>query len=250
MADILTNLAELFDYKEYGGDLDEKEYGLAILMCLQDFTKKYSSKSYNYIEKHFDEDCAKLEEKLLAINDKQFQKFEQATVKKELLKQNVPVQNQKKVNLKYDLQTTKQVSETTIKNAIQSLRNEIKLNIQVVKDRDSESDFNLEPKLKTAINRVKRSVEYATGMAMQKIKRSILRFKHGDEMLYKWQSAHLETTCGWCLHQETLPPRREEDWESDHLHGHCELVPMTEFLTDEYLELAFVDEDYFDEGDE
>ena len=64
MPDMLTNLAELFDYKEYEGDLDEKEYGLAILMLLQDFTKKYSSKSYGYIEKHFDEDCIKLEEKL------------------------------------------------------------------------------------------------------------------------------------------------------------------------------------------
>ena len=37
MADLLTNLADLFDYKEYDGDLDEKEYGLAIMMLLQDY---------------------------------------------------------------------------------------------------------------------------------------------------------------------------------------------------------------------
>ena len=249
MADILTNLADLFDYKEYDGDLDEKEYALAILMCLQDFTKKYSSKSYAYIEKHFDEDCAKLEEKLLQINDKQFQKYESATIRKELLNENIPSKNHKKVDLKYDLKTTKQVSETTIKNAVQSLRNEIKLNILVVKDRNMEDAFNLEAKLKTAIKRIKRSVKYTTNMTTQKIKRSILGFKHGDEMLYKWQSAHLETTCGWCLHQETLPPRRKEDWEEDHLNGNCELVPMTEFLTAEYQELAFVDDDYFEEDD-
>ena len=62
MVDLLTNLADLFDYKEYDGDLDEKDYGLAIMILLEDFTRKYSSKSYNYIEKHIDEDLAKLEE--------------------------------------------------------------------------------------------------------------------------------------------------------------------------------------------
>lgn len=249
MTDMYSNLAKLFDYKEYKGDLDEKEYALAILMCLQDFTKKYSSKSYNYIEKHFDEDCVKLEEKLLQINDKQFQKFESATIRKELLKEKIPTTNHKKVNLKYDLKTTKEVAEATIKNAIQSLRNEVKLNMLVVKDRKSEDDFNLEPKLKTAIQRIKKSVAYSTGMSLQKIKRSILGFKYGDEMLFKWQSAHLGVTCGWCLHQETLPPRRKDDWEADHLNGHCELVPMTEKLSAPYQELAFVDEDYFEEDD-
>ena len=67
MADLLTNLADLFDYKEYDGDLDEKEYGLAIMMLLQDFTKKYSSKPYSYIEKHFDDDCKRLEEKSMKM---------------------------------------------------------------------------------------------------------------------------------------------------------------------------------------
>ena len=46
MVDLLTNLADLFDYKEYDGDLDEKDYGLAIMMLLEDFTRKYSSKSF------------------------------------------------------------------------------------------------------------------------------------------------------------------------------------------------------------
>ena len=44
MTDMLSNLADLFDYKEYEGDMSEKEYGLVILMLLQDFTKKYNSK--------------------------------------------------------------------------------------------------------------------------------------------------------------------------------------------------------------
>lgn len=247
MADLLTDLADLFNYEEYEGDLDEKQYGLAIMMLLQDFCKKYNSKSYNYIVKHFDDDCKKLEEKLLKENDKQFEKYEQATIRKELLNQNIPSNNHKKVKLDYDLKATKTVVDTTIKNTIQNLRNEIKLNQQVVKDRRSEDDFNLKPKLADTIKRIKRSVKYGTNIITQKAKRSVLGFKHGNEMLYRWQSAHLDTTCGWCLSQEKKEPRREEDWELDHMHGHCELVPMTEFLTAEYMELAFVDDDYFDE---
>ena len=179
MADLLTNLADLFDYKEYEGDLDEKEYALAMLMLLQDFTKKYSSKSYGYIEKHFDEDCVKLEEKLLQLNEKQFQKYENATVRNQLLGLDVPANKHKKVSLKYDIAATKKVMETTIKNTIQSLRDEIKLNIQVVKDRGDEEAFNLEPKLRDTIKRIKRTIEYGTNMMFQKIRRSAYDFKYG-----------------------------------------------------------------------
>lgn len=247
MVDLLTNLADLFDYKEYEGDLDEKEYGLAIMVLLEDFTKKYSSKSYDYIEKHFDDDCVKLEEKLLQINEKQFEKYENAQVKNQLLRENVPLKNHKKVNLDYEIKSTKIVAETTIKNAIQTLRNEVKLNIQVMKDKGREQDFNLEPKLKQAINRIKRSVKYTTGKISQRIRRSVQGFKYGEDMLYTWQSAHLDTTCGWCLHQETLEPRRREDWEEDHLHGHCELIPISNKLSAPYQELAYAYEDYFEE---
>ena len=249
LADLLTNLADLFDYKEYDGDLDEKEYGLAILMLLQDFTKKYSSKSYNYIEKHFDDDCKRLEEKLLQVNEKQFEKYENAQVKNQLTIENIPPKNHNKVNLKYDVATTKRVAETTIKNIITNLRNEVKLNIQVMKDNGRDEDFNIEPKLKQAIQRIKRCVKYTTGKVSQRVRRGMLGFKYGEDMLYTWQSAHLDETCGWCLHQEALEPRRREDWEEDHLYGHCELIPLEEKLSAPYKELAYAYEDYFEEDD-
>ena len=222
-------------------------YALAILMILQDFTKKYSSKSYDYIEKHFDDDCVKLEEKLLSLNEKQFEKYENAQVKNQLLRENIPSKNHKKVNLDYNIKTTKTVAETTIKNTIQNLRNEVKLNIQVMKDNGREQDFNLEPKLKQAIGRIKRTVKYQTGKISQRIRRSVQGFKYGEDMLYTWQSAHLDTTCGWCLHQETLEPRRKDDWEEDHLNGHCELIPISDKLSAPYQELAYAYEDYFEE---
>ena len=241
MADLLTNLADLFDYKEYEGDLSEKEYGLAMLMLLQDFTSKYSSKSYNYIEKHFDEDCVKLEEKLLQLNDKQFQKYENAQVKNQLLEHNIPVNKQKNVNLKYDIKTTKKVAETTIKNTIQTLRNEIRLNIQVVKDRNDIEEFNLEPKLKDAIKRIKRTVEYETNMIFQKIRRSAYDFHYGEEATYRWVTMGDSKVCFWCRQQEKKPPRKLEDMPFDHFHGRCGIEPVNARATAEYNYIVYGD---------
>lgn len=241
MVDLLTNLAELFDYKEYDGDLDEKDYGLAIMMLLEDFTRKYSSKSYNYIEKHIDEDLAKLEEKLLQVNEKQFQKYEDATRKNQLLTNDIPTNKQKQVNLKYDIAITKRVAETTIKNIIQSLRNEIKLNIQVVKDQNNEELFNLEPKLKDAIKRIKNTVKYETGMIFQKIRRSVYDFKYGKDATYRWVTQGDDKVCFWCRQQERMPPRKLEDIPFDHMNGRCGIEPVSDRATAEYNKIVYGD---------
>lgn len=241
MVDLLTNLADLFDYKEYDGDLSEKEYGLAIMMLLQDFTRKYSSKGYNYVEKHIDDDLVKLEEKLLQVNEKQFEKYEIATRKNQLLENNIPVNKQKQVNLKYDLATTKKVAETTIRNAIQSLRNEIKLNIQVVKDQNNEQLFNLEPKLKEMVQRVKRTVKYETGIIFQKIRRSAYDFRYGEEALYRWVTMGDSEVCFWCRQQEKMPPRKLEDIPFDHMNGRCGIEPSNARATAEYNYIVYGD---------
>ena len=241
MVDLLTNLADLFDYKEYDGDLDEKDYGLAIMMLLEDFTRKYSSKSYNYIEKHIDEDLAKLEEKLLQVNEKQFQKYEDATRKNQLLTNDVPTNKQKQVNLKYDLATTKKVAETTIKNTIKSLRDEIKLNIQVVKDQNNEELFNLEPKLKDAIKRIKNTVKYETGMTFQKIRRSAYDFKYGKDATYRWVTQGDAKVCFWCRQQERMPPRKLEDIPFDHMNGRCGIEPVSDRAVAEYKYIVYGD---------
>ena len=241
MADLLTNLADLFDYKEYPTDLDEKEYGLAIMMLLQDFTKKYSSKSYGYIENHIDDDLVKLEEKLLQVNGKQFEKYENAQRKNQLLGIDVPVNKQKNVELKYDIATTKKVAETTIKNTIRTLRDEIKLNIQVVKDRNDEESFNLEPKLRDAIKRIKRTVEYETNMMFQKIRNSAYSFKYGDEATYDWVTKGDSKVCFWCIQQEKMPPRKLEDIPFDHFGGRCDIKPHNARATAEYNYIVYGD---------
>ena len=232
--DLLTQLADLFNYKEYDGDLEEKEYGLAILMCLQDFCKKYNSKSYSYIEKHFDEDCIKLQDKLLQINDKQFEKYEEATIRKELLNQDIPTNLHKKVKLDYDIKTTKQVMETTIKNAITQLRNEVKLNQQVVKDRNNEEDFNLTPKMKDAVKKIKNTVSYGTNVSLQKIRRASYEYHYGKNSKYYWVTRGDEKVCAWCRQQEKSPPRKMEDWELDHMFGRCSFKPSNAEATDDY----------------
>ena len=241
MADLLTNLAELFNYSEYDGDLDEKDYGLAILMLLEEFTRKYSSKGYNYIEKHYDSDLDKLEEKLLSLNEKQFQKYEDATRKNQLLAQDVPSNLHKKVELDYDLKATKQVMETTIKNAIRTLKDEIKLNIQVVKDLGDEESFNLEPKLKTAIQRIKNTVKYGTGMVFQKIRRSAYDFRYGSDATYRWVTKGDERVCAWCRAEERKPPRKLEDLPFDHMNGRCGIEPVSDRATAEYNYIVYGD---------
>ena len=241
MADLLTNLADLFDYKEYDGDLDEKEYGLAIMMLLQDFTKKYSSKPYSYIEKHFDDDCKRLEEKLLQVNEKQFEKYENAMRRNQLLAQDVPTNKHKLVNLKYDLKITKQVMETTIKNIITSLRNEVKLNIQVVKDMGDEDSFNLEPKLREAIKRVKNTVKYGTGMGFQKIRRSVYDFKYGKDATYRWVTQGDSQVCFWCRAEERKPPRPLDELPFDHMNGRCGIEPVSARATAEYNKIVYGD---------
>ena len=241
LADIYTNLADLFDYKEYDGDLDEKEYALAILMLLQDFTKKYSSKSYNYIEKHFDDDCVKLEERLLQVNEKQFEKYENAQLKNQLLAQDIPTNKHKQINLKYDLKTTKQVMETTIKNIITNLRNEVKLNIQVVKDRSDEESFNLEPKLRDTIKRIKNTVKYGTNMGFQKIRRSAYDFRYGSEATYRWVTKGDDKVCAWCLAEERKPPRKLDDLPFDHMNGRCGIEPVSDRATAEYNKIVYGD---------
>ena len=241
MADLLTNLADLFDYKEYDGDLDEKEYGLAIMMLLQDFTRKYSSKPYSYIEKHFDDDCKRLEEKLLQANEKQFEKYANAMKRNQLLAQDVPTNKHKLVNLKYDLKITKQVMETTIKNIITNLRNEVKLNIQVVKDMGDEDSFNLEPKLREAIKRVKNTVKYGTGMGFQKIRRSVYDFKYGKDATYKWVTQGDSQVCFWCRAEERKPPRPLDELPFDHMNGRCGIEPVSARATAEYNKIVYGD---------
>lgn len=221
--------------------MDEKEYALAVLLLLQDFTKKYSSKSYNYIEKHFDDDCKRLEEKLLQVNEKQFEKYEDATRKNQLLSNDVPTNKQKQVNLKYDIATTKKVAETTIKNTIKSLRDEIKLNIQVVKDQNNEELFNLEPKLKDAIKRIKNTVKYQTGMIFQKIRRSVYDFRYGKDATYKWVTQGDSQVCFWCRQQERMPPRKLEDIPFDHMNGRCGISPVSARATAEYNKIVYGD---------
>lgn len=241
LADLLTNLADLFEYNEHPNDLSEKEYALAILMILEDFTKKYNSKSYSYIEKHFDDDCKRLEEKLLQVNEKQFEKYENAQLKNQLLAQNIPTNKHKQINLKYDLKNTKQVMETTIRNIITNLRNEVKLNIQVVKDIGDEDSFNLEPKLREAIKRVKNTVKYGTGMGFQKIRRSVYDFKYGKDATYKWVTQGDSQVCAWCRAEERKPPRPLDELPFDHMNGRCGIEPVSARATAEYNKIVYGD---------
>jgi hypothetical protein len=94
--------------------------------------------------------------------------------------------------------------------------------------------FSIVPNIKRAM----RSIVDAIGNNMQyskdKTHGNVMKFVYGDDKLYVWRSAHLSTTCDWCLAQEKRPPRLYDDWEMDHPHGHCTKEPIDETFSEEY----------------
>lgn len=234
-------IANLFDYKEYESDLDEKEYALAILMLLESFYRKYESKSYTYYINHFDDDCKQLEEKILKKNEAYFKKYAENKRKQTLLEHNIPSSKHSKVELNLNLKTTKEVVEQTIRNTFRQLREEVQLKLKVWQDRNEKlKDFNVTAKLNDTVKRIKRTVEYSTNTIHQKTIRSAYEFHYGTNATYYWVCRDDALTCGWCRQQAKQPPRKMEDWELDHSHGRCGFKPANAEATKLYNEIVGV----------
>ena len=150
-----------------------------------------------------------------------------------MLGQDIPVDKHKQVELEYDISTTKTVVETTIKNAMQSLRDEIQLNLLVVKDRNDEDSLNVASKLRDSVKRIKRAVGYGANVQLQKIRRASYEYHYGENAKYYWVTKGDDKVCAWCRQQEKEAPRRMADWELDHLNGRCSFRPSNGEATDE-----------------
>lgn len=239
--DEYEKIADLFGYQEYEGDLEEKDYALAILMLLEIFYRKYESKSISYYEKHFNEDCQKLEKKILDKNEKYFNKYAESKKKEQLLYHNIPSSKHNKIDLKLNLKTTKTVVETTIKNIFNQLRDEVDLKIKVWEDhQEKDSTFTVKSKLNDAVKRTKRTIAYSTNTIHQKTVRKGYEFRYGTNAKYYWVCKDDEKTCAWCRQQSKEPPRKMEDWELDHVHGRCSFKPANEEATQLYNEIVGV----------
>ena len=124
--------------------------------------------------------------------------------------------------------------DSSITALVNQLRDDIKSKARFFLDNMSNSDFSITPNFKRAIRRVIDTVGNNLNYSKEKSHGNILKFVYGEDKLYVWRSAHLSTTCDWCLAQEKRPPRKYDDWELDHPQGHCGKEPIDETYSDEY----------------
>lgn len=129
------------------------------------------------------------------------------------------------------------IMENSIKSAVNQLRYDLKAKSQFFVENMSKGMFKIIPNIKRAMRSLIDAVGNNMGYSKEKTHRNVLNFVYGDDKLYAWRSAHLSTTCDWCLAQEKRPPRLLKDWEMDHPHGHCVLEPIDETFSNEYYAL-------------
>lgn len=240
MVDEYEKIADLFGYSNYNYDMDEKEYALSILMLLESFYRKYSSKTLTYYLNHFEEDCDKLEQKLLQKNNQCFEKYVKNKEKEYLLEHNIPVSKHNKVPLKTDLKTTLNIITDTIKTAIDYLKKDARIKMNVWKDKSDTTPFDCNQKMKDSIKKIKKGVSYATGMASQKTRRSVQSFVYSKEARFKWV-CYGSNPCDWCISQSKKPSKPLKEWEFDHPHGNCGLEPDNAQTSKAFNELLGID---------
>lgn len=239
--DTYDKLADLFGYEAHEEDLDEKEYALAILMLLETFYRKYNTKSLNYYTNHFDDDCKKLEEQLLKKNETYFNKYASNKRKQELLKYEIPSSKHKQIP-QFNLQSTKEVMELTIKKAINYLREDVALKIKVWKDRqEKESEFQVNEKLNRFVKDIKKGIKYTTNLVYQKTMRGTQEFVYGSDARFRWVCGGSDP-CSWCRLQEKKDPQPLNAWAFDHMNGYCYLEPSDDKTSKAFNKLLGIDD--------
>lgn len=232
------------DYFKYipkvdlSGIEDDDEILLALLYLMEEFYEKYSTKSPNYILSHIDKDAQKLEKNLLdkfaGRTDEYIERLEYA----QLIKYDLTQDLQSKVMLEYDVATTLEVTRSTLKAIIQQFKQDVITKSLVWQDINNEiKEFNIRANYSRATKRIKDAVEYYKGISNQKIARAVQKFVFSDEVLYYWVCLG-SNPCAWCIEQSKMSPRKLDEWEFDHINGHCALVPDREVFSDEYKDLV------------
>ncbi len=219
--------------------IDDHAYAIALLYYLNNFYKKYKTKSYNYIEQHYQADLNQLQNQLTSKNSSELNKLYDKYAKSEMDNYNIPKSKQGQVNLQYRIDETITLVNNSITSAITEMKNDIQVKIQVWKNdlAKKATDFSITANIERLGRRIRTNIGYSTTMADQKAVRSVKSFVYGQKMLYYWV-CYGPNPCSWCIANSKLPPRTIEKWEYDHPHGHCglEAANQTEY-TMEYMEL-------------
>lgn len=213
---------------------DNDEILLALLYLLEDFYEKYYTKSPNYILSHIDKDVEKLKknmfDKLSSRSDEYIEDLEYNY----MLSHNLTQDMQSRVQLEYDTKVTLEVTESTIIAILEQFKQDVRTKALVWQDQGHNVDeFNIKANYNRASKRLKDAVNYFTNTSRQKVTRAVMKYVYDDSTLYYWVCLG-SNPCPWCIDNSKSAPRKIEDWELDHVNGHCTLVPKEERYSDEY----------------
>lgn len=216
---------------------DNDEILLALLYLLEDFYDKYYTKSPKYILSHIDKDIDKLEKNISSKLNARSDAYIEDLLYKTMLSFNLTQDMQSKVVLEYDIGITLEVTESTLTAILEQLRQDIKTKALVWQDQQHNvDDFNIRANYNRATKRLTDAVKYYTTTTRQKVSRAVQKYVYGDNMLYNWVCLG-RNPCEWCIENSKSPPRKVDEWELDHINGHCALIPATEEYSDEYKKL-------------
>lgn len=216
---------------------DNDEILLALLYLLEEFYEKYYTKSPNYILSHIDKDIDKLSKNMKSKLSARSNEYIEDLEYNHLLSFNITQDMQSKIKLDYDVNITLEVAESTIDAILEQLKQDIKTKSLVWQDQSNNVDeFNIKANYNRATKRLKDAIEYYTNTSRQKVTRAVMKYVYDDGMLYYWVCLG-SNPCPWCIDNSKSPPRKIDEWELDHIHGKCALIPADEKYSAEYMKL-------------
>ena len=225
LSDIIEE-SPVFDYVD--DDTDKQVLVLFFLYLLERLYQDYESKTPEYVLANFENDVDKLLQEFNTGFESLFNEYIDTLMNNNKANYNLSEFEEVPILDEYSLDTTRAVTLATFYALFDQLKCDAITKARVWMDSHVTNEgFNLVPNFNRAIKRVKDAFGYATTIAQQKIERNILSYVYGVDELYYWVCAG-PNPCAWCLMQQSMPPRPLNEWEYDHIHGHCILVPITE----------------------
>lgn len=216
---------------------DNDEILLALLYLLEDFYDKYYTKSPKYILSHIDKDIDKLQKSMSNKLSARSVEYIDDLLYQTMLSHNLTQDMQSKIQLEYDIDITLEVADSTLVAILEQFRQDIKTKALVWQDQGHNTDdFNIKANYNRASKRLTDAIRYYTNTARQKVTRAVQKFVYSKDMLYYWVCLG-RNPCEWCIENSKSPPRKIDEWELDHINGHCALFPASEEYSEEYNKL-------------
>lgn len=122
----------------------------------------------------------------------------------------------------------------SLTNMVSQLRDEIKVKALFFKDNMSNSEFDITPNFRRAVQKTNDAVGNNLVYSEEKNKRNVYDFVYGKDKLYRWITMNDSKVCEWCRLQESMPPRLLREIPMDHPYGRCTIDPIDYEYSDEY----------------